>query len=58
MGLQCLPRPVYPKTWDHYGKFSLFPDIETRIMYKLQNTVLQHTSVLIAVLDYTAELDW
>ena len=38
--------------------FFLFPDIETRIMHKLQNTVLQHTSVLMAVLDYTAELDW
>ena len=20
LGLHCLPRPVYPKTWDHYGR--------------------------------------
>ena len=21
LGLHCLPRPVCPKTWDHYGRF-------------------------------------
>ena len=20
LGLHCLPRPICPKTWDHYGK--------------------------------------
>ena len=20
LGLHCLPRPIYPKTWDHYGR--------------------------------------
>ena len=38
--------------------FLIFADIETSIMHKLQNTVLEHTNVLMAVLDYTAELDW
>ena len=27
-------------------------------MLRLQNTILEHTDVLMAVLDYIAELDW
>ncbi|KAJ8305871.1 hypothetical protein KUTeg_016416, partial [Tegillarca granosa] len=33
-------------------------DLETGIMHKLQNTVLEHSKVLLDVIDLCAELDW
>ena len=33
-------------------------DHETAIMHRLQSIILEHTNVLMKVMEYTAELDW
>ena len=33
-------------------------DFETEIMHRLQNSVLQESSLLLDVVQYAAELDW
>jgi len=38
--------------------FTITTDMETAIMHKLQNIILEHTNTLLAVLDLSAELDW
>ena len=36
----------------------IFLDHETAIMHRLQSIVLEHTALLLKVMEYTAELDW
>lgn len=40
------------------SRWLLLPDMETAIMHKLQNIVLEHTNTLLSVQDLAAELDW
>ena len=35
-----------------------FSDVETQIMHKLQNAILERSQVLFSVMDLAAELDW
>ena len=41
-----------------YHSLILFADHETAIMHRLQTVVLEHTKVLMDVMDCCAELDW
>jgi hypothetical protein len=45
----------YESTWIFYV---FFIDHETAIMHRLQSIVLEHTELLLKVMEYTAELDW
>ena len=38
--------------------FNIFLDVETQIMHKLQNAILERSEVLFSVMDLAAELDW
>ena len=48
LGLHCLPKPVCPKTWDHYGLYYKnigTPDLITVMVLKPRSQIFEIASI-------------